>query len=521
MSFSLNNIHPQGRNPAAGSRGEKQQTAKRIVRKRFRGKKAIDHIYRKPTPGAYRNCAFLENHSAAIAVDTYGFLDIVQLQPRRVEQEPEDDEEQGHGAKLLSSLRLRSSPVNSWDAQPSYGLKSYNSGHSFAVGMESGDLHLYDTEYASRKNIQATTTNWLKHKGRTNTLTELSTSQTATPNTTTGESIVTNGWRARRPLRRYQSDRLENCVSLRQELQNPSLASTMHEIYQWNQLDSLQPIISAAPPCQWDFWEGSSLRALHVGGRDCFGVTVADTRQRASQNAICFDTSSKSVCDRFDAACFLSEFTVATCTTTTRSRGGSDNLLALWDLRKTQTCCSQVILPSFPLDFAFGMTKSSSFRINKSVAPSSLLQVTQLTRLQDKVMVSFKKTVTDVQCSREHVIVDPIRECVLGRLQQVANESKDGSLPPFAVSEASNVMASYEQSEENHRISFQCLDDVQEQSKRGQKRRVSGDPSTDGMDIELTDRWGTSTDLNSLAFNRDGSCIVGTSRDGDLFSWRA
>jgi hypothetical protein len=573
------------------SRRKRHETAQRVVRHRFLHSTTTatqkQHIYRGLNPECpYVTCSFLDNRSTVLALDSNGVMDIVKLSGgglMDVDNNDNGDDDThllfpyNNNTKLVSSLRIHGSHAS---AHPeSHKIMAFHGGACFAVGLSSGDVHIYDTETAGcaanfrrdhrHREVEAAAAAWLVGKRQKKAVAG---AVLPTLPHAAGPHSSTRGWRARRPLRRYQG-----AHALCQELKNPTIVSELPELYEWDKVDEIfwgagltsttttTTSSSASPVCSsdsssrmcWDFREvsASSLLALHVGATgDTLGVvTVADTRQRQSQNAICFDAMGRRDTCHVAAACFVSDVAVATSSSTPVGTNSSNNrLLSIWDLRKASEEAvilsidgdnNNDVLPSFPRDSALGMTRSTSFDLDFVAAAQPSKQFRQVIRLApffgDTLLVSSliwtspKRggSSNDFVGDVEHMVVNPSAPPSFGMVDRAVKKKPSRMTTyswrsSFAASNSSNLLATCEKCNGRDQISLESFNlRGSYASRRGIKRKCLVDSvnSTEpkGIPVDLTDKWGTSTELNSLAFNSDGSCLVGTSSDGDLFSWRA
>ena len=575
---------------------------RRLVHRRLQQKTAADHVYRKPSPGTYTNCCFLDDSQAVLAVDTFGFIDILELQNQESSERVHSDALVNTGdsnCRRVASMRLESNQA----AVPAGLGSSYTlycpQRHSFVVGLPNGHLHLYDTEYGvKQKEIQShfalrhtptscaptihtatddsssTNHHWWHPTRTRQRLKELSLSQRIDTSTTVlnDDNIVATGRRVDRPLRRYQPS--TTASSLAQEWDNPSIVAEREEIYRWNQPDNSNSNNFHILPdrdCQWDFWSGneSLLYALQYG-QDFLAATIVDSRLEQAQTAIAFCTTNRvhmavtqakhHPWERFDAACFVSDRHVLTAAADCSAITNNKNCqlrLALWDLRyassrsgscsnkpvATYSSCSTAtndsdkerLLPSFPRNVPLPLEvpmDASTFHFKKEKTVISDIHLQWL--LDGQVVITTElRHEGKALCTREHYLIDPGRGLALEKpklRQRIPSSYMDGCLPPYCVSKATpSVVASYCLAEDPKpaKISLEPFDSSATMG-RGRKRRSVGGTFTVDMDsneriitTDFVDRWGTTTDLNSLAFNCDESCLVGTSRDGDVFSWRA
>ena len=301
-------------------------------------------------------------------------------------------------------------------------------------------------------------------------------------------------------MRRYHG----KFASLQEQIDDPCLSTSLPEVYQWDNLEC-QPLQSIQ--C-WDFWEHSAgyIQALHMGDpHDSFGVTLCDTRLCCSQNAIFFSTKeTKDTMMDFKGGCFLSERCVATI---------QENLdravVCLWDLRKTRSSCSEILLPSFPKDVACPSSPYCSYE-NLLPPRSQYLTRYALSAIRgDRLLVS-----TLVTKKSEHLRHDFQVDTLRGTNMQCIERDYVGSSAPIsAVCPEMDCVATFHES--NFEIDEFLAEDVATSCR---KRKFDTDSSQ--YQVELTDRLGTSTTLNHLSFNEDGSCLCGASMDGDVFIWK-
>lgn len=463
--------------------------AKKLVKRRFQEKitarrNNVDHLYRNLSMHPYCGCWFVDNRDTIMACSSSGTLDIIRLR----------GEVCNDNTSLECSLKLGSFPSSSWLFRH-FDCRSFGRGQSIAVGMPTGDLQLYDTEYCKALSPSINPTTWWR-KGRTNKLAEKKVHLAANHNS----SFIRKGWTARRAMRRYQG----NFASLQEQIDDPFLSTALPEVYQWDNLDC-QPLQSIQ--C-WDFWEHSAgnIQALHMGDpHDYFGVTLCDTRLRASQNAIFFSSEEKkdTMMD-FKGGCFLSERVVATI---------QENLdravVCLWDLRNPKSSCSEILLPSYPRDVA---CPSSPYCSYDDLIPHKCQYLTRYTLSAvrgDTLLVSMLVT-KKRQHFRQDFQVDTLRG---SNIQCIERNYVGTSAPISAVCPEMDWVATF------HESNFD-IDELQAEElvPSSRKRKFEADPSK--YYVELTDRLGTSTTLNHLSFNEDGSCLCGASIDGDVFVWK-
>ena len=120
-----------------------------------------------------------------------------------------------------------------------------------------------------------------------------------------------------------------------------------------------------------------------------------------------------------------------------------------------------------------------------------------------------------------HLVWDPTIPTE-GLQDRLETDCLDFDVCSFAVSEASNMLASYHRGRKQT-VTFNSFSS--QTIARGRKRKDVLDETTEtklnGLDVELANRWGATKDLCNLVFNDDGSLLMGASEDGDLFAWRA
>ncbi len=419
-----------------------------------------------------------------MACSSNGTLDIIRLKGKVCSDK----------TTLECSLKVGSFPSSSWLFRH-FDCRSFGRGQLIAVGMPTGDLQLYDTEYGKLSSTPITSTNWWS-TGRTNQFVEKKINMTANHNS----SFIRQGWTARRAMRRYHG----RFASLQEQIDDPFLATALPEIYQWDNLDC-QPLQSIQ--C-WDFWEHSAgnIQALHMGDpNDYFGVTLCDTRLHLSQNAIYFSThEKKDAMMDFKGGCFLTDRSVATV---------QENLdravVCVWDLRNTRSSCSEILLPAYPRDVA---CPSSPVSCYEDFLPSRCQDVTRYKLSAvggDRLMVSALVTK-----KREHMRQDFQMDALRGiKLHCFERKYVGSSAPVSALCANMGWVATVHES--NLEIDELQVDEI---ISSGRKRKFDMDRSN--HQVELTDRMGTSTTLNHLSFNEDGSCLCGASMDGDAFVWK-
>ena len=491
---------------------DRRDLASRIIRKRFLQKETPDHIYRDEM-GKYTECDFL-NNDTLVAFDSQScFLDLVKL-TSGAENNANNEDNKPVGnlrTRYISSCHLSPGMTTTFGGigamHCSFALKGF--GSSFAVGLPTGNLHIFDTEYETSARTRTPESepsrpSWFVPATQQAALSDIAIA-------TRGHQMntcVTKGWIARRPLMRYRY-----FGSLRELVEDPTLlASNMFELANWDRPSmAVDGHFGYIYPIKWDFRKlsGSSLLALHTELRmGHFSVTLADTRQKFSQNAICFDADEQKQSGLgFDEARFLSDNLVIS------NSAGSSSKVSIWDLRRTKEPMSEIVLPSFPKDVPFGLQRSEGLDCKHLVKRLIPLSDGQFLMQLIKTPSTSKYEYTDF------VSVD------VARLNTASTVSRFERTAHFlcSASPASNLLAIYEK---HQQMSFHSIDSCQRNPFSAGSKRKRTIPSTDtdtddslAMPVRVTDQWGLSSSLRTIAFNRDGTCIAGASEDGDLFSW--
>ncbi len=472
-----------------GSQKSRKDFANKLVKRRFREKIAarrnnVDHVYRNSSMSPYCGCWFVDNRDTIMACSSNGTLDIIRLKGKVCNDK----------TTLECSLKLGSFPSSNWIFRH-FECRSFDRGQSIAVGMPTGDLQVYDTEYGKPSSTPIQSTKWWS-TGTTNQFLEKKVNMTANHNS----NFIRKGWTARRAMRRYHG----RFASLQEQIDDPFLSTALPEIYQWDNLDC-QPLQSIQ--C-WDFWEHmtGNIQALHMGDpNDYFGVTLCDTRFNLSQNAIyfCMDEKKDTMMD-FKGGCFLTDRSVATV-----QENLARTVVCVWDLRNTRSFCSEILLPAYPKDVACPSSPISSY---DNLISSKCQDVTQYKLSAvggDRVLVSALVT---KKC--EHVRQDFLLDTLRGvKLQCLERKYVGSSAPVSSLCADMGCVAAVHES--NLEIDELKVDELNFSSR---KRKFDMDRSN--YQVALTDRLGTSTTLNHLSFNEDGSCLCGASMDGDAFIWK-
>lgn len=473
---------PHESNAVARLRQRKYEVATQTSLTRLSRQQSTHHVYRKSTPGVYSSCIFLDEQELIAAVDTFGCLDLIRW------RESSESPSSGAGMKMDRLAGTRLSPDLPSFAKPGchHHLYGYNRGTSLAVGMPSGDVHIYDSETLIAKRITPPirTTPWFD-VDRPPTVME-----------TLASWNHWHGYRARRPLQRYPW-----CLSHESE--------NRIELYGWNDLTRYW-----GTHCHsWDFdWDGNNtLSSLHIGNDGNYiAVTLIDTRQKLSQNAICYQLQGEF--QRFQEACWISATSIISLN---RSTGyESKCFLTQWDLRHTK---SPITLPCFPLDVGWELSATEPSDQDLTFPDDSSFY--QIGRFQNNVILSYES-----HNSIQHFILDPVCLQVRRGLPGKCHRYKDGGVAPFVICETTGHLAFYEPSSSSFDAAIifdrctACGPKTPPSNRRHDERKSRPTPRFI-MEVNLRDRWGTTTDLNSLSFNHDGTRLAGTSRDGDLFAW--
>ena len=446
-----------------------------------------------------------------------GYADVVRLPPYDGSTVPR----RAQGSLLTSQLSAGTSQ-GSFSSQ--FKIHSLQNGKAFALGTEFGDFRVFATERASEDLPKA-----LLGSKKPLSLGCVSRGEHGC------DESEWRGWKIPGPLRRYQQS--FDC-SLAAQLRNPTNASSLNEIFNWQ--DPTSVLLSGVagspfvPRSQWDFWETpSSLLAVHIGNfQDNFALRILDERCTAPNDHVCVDMdATDNRGSPYVSVCFMNDRCVACAVENQHGRFGHSSLIKLFDTRMVRNGAapSTTVLPSFPRSSAHGLHADEKFDLIYDSIGCSTVKVTRdncewpstqspspwlwdLTRLHDG---SLMVTTLDG--------LDLVLDCTNQTTITVKNrdESIRSRGPPlYAIDKEHGTVAVYEDpTGSRQEIALHTVKDKELHRHRGHKRKNSGERNFK-IETQIQDSNGLQTELSDMAFNESGTAIVGASQDGDIFVWR-
>lgn len=509
-----------GRDVAASYRERRRRIGKQLAHQRLLKAGQVDRcgedgtnvVFRRPN-ASYVSCAFLDEHDTVVALDSRGYADLVRLPPFDGSIVPR----RAQGTLLTSQL---SAATSHGSLSTQFKIQSLQNGKAFAVGTEYGDFRILATERASQMLPKA-----LLDSKQQWSLGSVSQGDSGCDET------KWRGWQIPGPIRRYHRN---FDFILADQLQNPNNLSHLLEVYNWQDPTTFlfnelgRPTV---PESEWDFWETpSSLLALHVGRyHDNFSLRILDERDTAQKDQVCFDMDA--IRDSHNASvCFVNDQCVA-CAVEEHQDGHLPSMIKLFDLRmvKGGAASSTTVFPSFPRSSANGLHANEVFDVMyendftakvvaaKERPPSRRAPLNpllwDLNRLHDgSLMVT---TIAGL-----HFVFDCTKRTVVTVKEEDKKIHSDGP-PLYAVDKQHGTVAVYEASVgPKQAIELYTGKEKGQNRHRGHKRKCSHDYCSK-IETGIQDCYGLQTELSCMAFNESGTSIVGASKDGDIFAWRA
>ena len=504
-------------------RRRRRQIGQKLARKRAFSNPG-EVVYRRPEDWteqqSYSDCIFLDEHDTCLASDHRGHVDILRL-PRYG-----SSLEEPHilASKVPIGCGYESCQVNSNHIK----FKSVQGGKAFAVGLPSGNYHVVATERASDMDIN-------NYSSKSCSIHEVSRSSYI-------KAMINFEGPRRRFIRNLNSSSLTLSQMIDKAVGTLNLdLNGLEEANSWNtnawqnirnfSIDHFLPNQCVSNSALWDFRDtASTVLAAHIDSElDCFWLRLMD--DRIQQTTMCVDTTSRDKLIGFEehivACSFASEYSLATShiSTCQNSTKSGNCILKFWDIRmvhrRKESTLSEIILPSFPNDFAVPLKPTALLSSSDQMGEAMITKLSSPAGTPG-IMIATSQSSSSYTI---HYVID------LGRLsctKTICHENQ-GRFPIHGIASSHEFMACLGGEKTD---SIYVYDLHQAHPTAGsRKRTVDGgmrDDLNDGKDKswcymftpELKDRHGLQTQLSCLAMNDSGTSILGGSNDGDIFVWR-
>jgi hypothetical protein len=453
----------------------------------------------------YRQVAFLDDHDVVVALDESLRVDIVRL-PRYCPPSNDKGSPRPLGKALASKIEVAGSPCTKSNFSRLHSLRG---GEGFALGLQNGEVRVYDTEYGSSTSMVH------------------------------GTSFA--------PLRRRYHRDYEHNLSLARILRQFGGHSLRYKLLEVdddpstarNRPDALRPYYSAWSDGLWDFREtGAGLMAVHVDNeRDCFSLRVLDNRLPTPalvSTALCVDANSKDdSTDRSEditSVCFVSDYSLATShnwgSHQMNSSVGAQNEVKIWDIRrlghKSSEPAVESILPSFPGIDAHAMSTDDVFGVSSKSTAGGACFLLGANRETGKIAARFRTH----GYRDEYQILDPSRGAIASR----CSVPQSPSIHQSAVAPSHEFLAlrSYANTIDFFDL---CSFEREKTDRRGKKRSLDDKAPLDGSNdkppgcfasfpASAIDQHGIASGVSCMAFNQSATALILGSTDGDLFLFR-
>ena len=500
----------------------------------------------------YYDSTFLHHDSLILCCSQKG-VDLIQL-PRGCDNNPEYI---GKCVGTASHSTLSSSSLQTGEHEPFpyLGTKSLWSGKAFVTGTRKGSYTIFDTNQSVRSAQWSSTSRHHQNPMVTHKQPTLQQSSSETISSIPVLKTILG------PVRRATFRSLQR-QWLQQQHNNPLTVSYYddHRCTPTSTCTRASDSYSLNDP-SWDFFETNhhSFLAMHVG-RERDYIAIHDNREKGSQPSSNINhhhllIHQEKDTHRFDVACFVNEHAIAT----TKSKHTKDPTISLWDIRHVRRPIDKTRLVHDPVEaFPAGDVLMEGNSPIRDISLRSKIKTASIRHMKAMGSTGQLHVVTEnVICSPDddtqpngihqyfHWTVDCLsRECRRIHVQTCKESdpwsfhSSDDGLPPFAMQQDAHgagilACASFPQVDayQNevvlslHRAGSHA--GTQESRKKRKQEEESSNKSqrfwqqgaASWKPGVVVDSYGLATPITKLAWNGDGSHLVGLSASSDLYVW--